>query len=442
MSYMRPDRSLALAAFGFSLALAAAASADAPRYRLTVGDAHTFEGDVQFKVRGRTIDRRETYAAWVVAANADGTTRVVLRREVRQKQPDGSLGKATADLGYADLPPDGRVARGASHGLSLASLFPVLPPDETTVTWDGPGRTPDGVTTYTRAADAPHAFTSTATGPLYAMQLTTYDATYTFDPATGLLARLENRYVQGFGSPVEATGAIAHAGTTTLPPDELARLAAESAEAFATLRRFDSLVATASHQPPTEATETLAEAQQAIRELTSSVAHPAVKAYAEAFAAGAPGKTGLAIEIAKARAAMIGRPAPAWELPDLDGNLHRLSDHAGKVVVLEFWHRGCTICMATMPQFRALVERYAGQPVAFVGMNTDANVDDAKFVVAQMKLTHPNVRAGPVREAYQLKFYPSLFVLDKAGIVREVHVGRAEDLAAEVARAVEHAMRF
>lgn len=31
------------------------------------------------------------------------------------------------------------------------------------------------------------------------------------------------------------------------------------------------------------------------------------------------------------------KPAPAFELPDLDGRTHRLSDLRGKVVLLFFW---------------------------------------------------------------------------------------------------------
>jgi peroxiredoxin len=31
------------------------------------------------------------------------------------------------------------------------------------------------------------------------------------------------------------------------------------------------------------------------------------------------------------------KPAPAFELPDLAGNVHRLSDLRGKVVMLFFW---------------------------------------------------------------------------------------------------------
>src|SRR5690606_10590326 len=57
----------------------------------------------------------------------------------------------------------------------------------------------------------------------------------------------------------------------------------------------------------------------------------------EAAAAGDPPKTNGD----EGAPAMVGKPAPDFELVDLDGNAHKLSDHAGKLVVLEWFNPGC-----------------------------------------------------------------------------------------------------
>src|SRR5512134_4051259 len=37
----------------------------------------------------------------------------------------------------------------------------------------------------------------------------------------------------------------------------------------------------------------------------------------------------------------LNQPAPDFELPDLQGNLHRLSEHRGKIVIVNFWSCEC-----------------------------------------------------------------------------------------------------
>src|SRR5687768_12223069 len=51
----------------------------------------------------------------------------------------------------------------------------------------------------------------------------------------------------------------------------------------------------------------------------------------------APGATAAAA----AGPAELGKPAPDFTLTDLDGKTHRLSDHRGKTVVLEWFNPGC-----------------------------------------------------------------------------------------------------
>src|SRR5262249_41283227 len=55
-------------------------------------------------------------------------------------------------------------------------------------------------------------------------------------------------------------------------------------------------------------------------------------------------------EEAQQRGKVLGKPAAAWELKDLDGKTHSLEAYRGKVVILDFWYRGCGWCMKAMPQ--------------------------------------------------------------------------------------------
>ena len=50
---------------------------------------------------------------------------------------------------------------------------------------------------------------------------------------------------------------------------------------------------------------------------------------------------GLLALASSALAADVGQPAPGFTLKDVDGNVHRLSDHKDKIVVLEWFNPGC-----------------------------------------------------------------------------------------------------
>ena len=141
-------------------------------------------------------------------------------------------------------------------------------------------------------------------------------------------------------------------------------------------------------------------------------------------------------EEADKRASRLGQPAPEWEAKDLDGKAHRLADYRGKVVVLDFWYRGCGWCMHAMPQVNRLSETFRDEPVAVLGMTIDEKDEDARVVVEAMNLKYPAIKATGIPEKYGVRGYPTLFVIDKEGKIREMHVGYSPRLYEDLSRLV------
>src|SRR5262249_3012980 len=98
------------------------------------------------------------------------------------------------------------------------------------------------------------------------------------------------------------------------------------------------------------------------------------------------------VERATRRAGLLGKPAAGWEGAGLAGKTRRLADYRGKVVVLDFWYRGCGWCMFAMPQVNRLAETFRDEPVAVLGMTIDEKVEDARVVVEAMGLRYPAIR--------------------------------------------------
>ncbi|AWM35680.1 Thiol-disulfide oxidoreductase ResA [Gemmata obscuriglobus] len=120
----------------------------------------------------------------------------------------------------------------------------------------------------------------------------------------------------------------------------------------------------------------------------------------------------------------VGKKAPEVVGEDLDGRAMKLSDYRGKVAVLTFWHSRCGPCHVFARQELKLVARFAGRPFAAVGANVDEDRDAAKAVVEGLKLPWrsfwcgPKGNAGEVPRAWNVSGWPTVYVIDHAGVIR------------------------
>jgi hypothetical protein len=84
------------------------------------------------------------------------------------------------------------------------------------------------------------------------------------------------------------------------------------------------------------------------------------------------------------------------------------------------------------PHERSLVKRLSGKPFSLVGINSDKNLDDLHTALAKEQITWPSWfdgggTSGPIATLYEVRSWPSIFVLDPKGVIRFRDV-RGEDL--------------
>ena len=128
---------------------------------------------------------------------------------------------------------------------------------------------------------------------------------------------------------------------------------------------------------------------------------------------------------APALAAEVGKPAPDFALPDLDGRTVRLSDHRGKMVVLEWFNPGCPFVAASHTR-GSLVDaaaRHRGEGVVWIAVNSAApgkqgyGAEVNRAAARDWKMDHPVLldESGEVGRAYGATNTPHMFVVDREG---------------------------
>lgn len=89
------------------------------------------------------------------------------------------------------------------------------------------------------------------------------------------------------------------------------------------------------------------------------------------------------------------------------------------------------------PHERSLVKRLSGEPFALVGVNSDSDREKTKQVIQEKGLTwrsfwNGGSTRGPISTAWNVRGWPTIYVLDADGVIRFKNVrGEAMDEAVD-----------
>jgi len=116
-----------------------------------------------------------------------------------------------------------------------------------------------------------------------------------------------------------------------------------------------------------------------------------------------------------------GQPAPPMSAKLLDGTLFKLTDNAGKVVVVNIWATWCAPCRAEMPALDAYFRQHRDDGLVLLAISMDDPKDEAKVRDFIKAFSFPGalVRDADIRGYGRIWRLPLTFVVDRHGILRK-----------------------
>ncbi len=128
---------------------------------------------------------------------------------------------------------------------------------------------------------------------------------------------------------------------------------------------------------------------------------------------------------ATATPATLGAPAPDFTLPSVDGGEVRLSDYAGKTVVLEWFNPGCPFVQDVhgSGKMGAISAEWISDDVVWLAINSGApgkqgtGLEANREARAEWGMSYPVLldESGAVGQQYGAKTTPHMFVVDASG---------------------------
>ena len=135
-----------------------------------------------------------------------------------------------------------------------------------------------------------------------------------------------------------------------------------------------------------------------------------------------PGIKEIAEHLQVMKKVAVGQKFTDFEMPDMKGEVHKLSDYVGKgnVTLVDFWASWCGPCMQEMPNLKKAYEKYHKKGFEIVGISLDSDKAAWEAAVKDKQLnwihlSDLNAWQSAGGALYGVRSIPNTFLMDKDG---------------------------
>ncbi len=134
--------------------------------------------------------------------------------------------------------------------------------------------------------------------------------------------------------------------------------------------------------------------------------------------------------------ARIGSRMRDFTLVDMNGKQVKLSDYAGRPVLINAWATWCPPCQAEMPDLNAFYQKYRASGLIILGIDAGETRDVVVDFLKKQNISFPILLDSneALMDSLGIQDYPTSILVGKDGNIKAIHVGMytAETLDQEI----------
>ena len=126
---------------------------------------------------------------------------------------------------------------------------------------------------------------------------------------------------------------------------------------------------------------------------------------------------------------LVGKEAPDFALPDLNGKAYKLSDLRGKNVIVVFWNEGCPHCRQELPMINEFYKKYTSdynfEVLAVTKGCCPAGSKRIEDFVRDKKIDYPILldTDNSISGEYKYDYVPTVFFINRKGVIVDLDIG-------------------